>query len=93
MEVSGAEGALWVSVAVAGVQLDVAFLARPAVEPDSEGGSAQDGEDEEISLNLSTGSATIQHKPNIHSHTSNHARAHAAQVEHTNEYVTHSIHY
>lgn len=69
VEVFGAEEARWVSVEVVGAQLGVDISARLVVEPDSEGGSAQDEEDEEISLNLSTGSATIRHKSSIHSRT------------------------
>lgn len=58
VEATGAEAALWASVAVAGEQVDVAPLARPAVEAGSEAGSAHHGEDES-SPSLSTGSATI----------------------------------
>lgn len=63
VEVTGAEEALWVSVEVADAQLDAVLLARPVVEPDSEEGSAQDGEDEETSLNSNTGSASVQRTP------------------------------
>lgn len=59
--------ALWVSVAAAAVRVGAALSARPAAEPATEGATARDVEDEETSPNLSTGSATVHHKSNIHS--------------------------